>query len=101
MEVVGNSRHRQREQLCVIRLVNPAARAGGVRQGDCNCRSPCMLHDVVPADQPLQRNSAQKPCDGQFADGDDQRGSNDAEFIVQPRGTTSALGRRRHPITPS
>src|SRR5918996_4201948 len=96
-ELLTYQARRPLEQPPVGGVVEPAARAGGMRQ----------RHDdgVVPL-QPLphalaQPVDAEQPPRRQPADGDDQARAQESQLPISPEGAERLLLRRRQPVAPA
>jgi hypothetical protein len=86
------------QQLRVVRLMNPATRPRWVRQGNHH-RGPSHERNYVRAtNQSVQRQSWKKSCYGESADGNYQRGPNEAELRVEPYLTVLLLQRGWHAV---
>src|SRR5256714_2435249 len=89
---------RARQQRDVVALVNPAARARGMRQRNRHRRPSQVLDLVLAPDELFQRETWQKALDRQSPDGNQHPRTHEPKLIVQPGRAVRALGWRRYAI---
>src|SRR6185312_3320116 len=79
--------------------MDPAARAGRMRQWDHGDLTAAQLDQVLPPDHTIQREVSQKSIDREPPHGNHNDGPDQRELGVQPVTAQLSFRRRRHTVT--